>query len=294
MFCSLLAPTVVHGAVIYWDTNGVTAGAGATPNGTWNSTNKNWSQVAAGNNSVDVWVSGSTAVFSAGTDATGAYTVTVTGTQTVAALTVEDGNPTLSGGTVNFTGATPNLTVNTGHTLTLGSALTSTTGNLNISGGGTLSLSNNLTLANTVTLAGGTLKLNSTSYTFGTLNITGNSTIDFAGATTLNLTNLSISSGVTLTIQNWTQASDFFYTTNWAGAVKDLRDNLGTAPMNQIVFTGFTANQTGWDSWDNQVRPNVPEPRTYGALLLGTLTGLFAWRRLVRHSTGDTHIAPGL
>lgn len=276
LLCTL-AISASQAAVIYWDINGKTAGAGgATPNGTWNSTNKNWSQVAAGNNSVDVWVAGSTAVFSAGTDATGAYTVTVSGTQSVGALSVEDGNPTLTGGTVNFSSATPDLTVNSGHTLTFGSALTSTTGNLNFSGGGTVSLTSNLTLAGTVTLGGGTLKLANSSYTLGTLNVTANSTIDFAGSTTLNLTNLNISAGVTLNIINWTQATDFFYATNWSGAVAD---TTGAAPMNQISFSGFAASNTQWRSYDHQITPVIPEPSTYGAALLGTVTALVAWRR---------------
>ena len=74
----------------------------------------------------------------------------------------------------------------------------------------------------------------------------------------------------------WTNASDFFYATNWTGAT---HDTMGSAPMNLITFSGFTASQTGWDGWDNQIRPNVPEPATYGALLIGAMTAFFAWRR---------------
>jgi len=49
--------------------------------------------------------------------------------------------------------------------------------------------------------------------------------------------------------------------------------------MNRITFNGFTANQTGWDSYDNQLRPNVPEPATYGAVFLGAVTLLLGARR---------------
>ena len=281
-----LLGAVASAQTLYWDTNAKTAGAGgASPAGTWstsNSTGKNWNTSSAGTNSPLVWTSGADAVFSAGTDATGAYTVTVSGTQNVSSITVEEGSPTLGTGTINFSDTTPDLLVATGSTLTFSNALTSATNNLNVGNStntGTTVFSANTTLSGTVTLAGGTLSLAGTNYTFGTLNVTGNSTIDFAGATTLNLTSLTISAGVTLTIQNWTQASDYFYTVNWSGATKNLYDNGNTAPLNQVVFSGFGANQTGWDSYDNQIRPNVPEPSTYGALLLGALTALFAWRR---------------
>jgi len=148
---------------------------------------------------------------------------------------------------------------------------------------GTLTLSNASALGTgNVTLAGGTLKLNAVNVSVGTLNVTGNSTIDFSGVSTLNLTNFSISGGVTLNIINWVQASDFFYTSNWTGATPN---TMGSAPMNQLTFSGFLASESGWDSWDNQIRPRVPEPSTYGALLLGTLAGMMAWRRFRRRAT---------
>ena len=263
---------------LYWDLNGNTTGAGTTPNGTWNGTTKNWSQVSGGNNTVDVWQSGFAAVFSAGTDATGAYTVTVSGTRSAASITIQDGTPTFTGGTLNFSGASPTLTINSGRTLNWGSTgLTSATSTLNKAGTGTLNFTQNLNFAGTANFAGGTLQLTSAALTLTTLNITGNTILDFSGtASSLNLTNFSISAGVTLTIQNWSAANDFFYTTNWTGATPDV---MGSTPMNQVTFSGFTANQTGWDSFDNRIRPNVPEPAAYGAILLGSLTALACWRR---------------
>jgi len=286
LFCLLAGATSAQ--TLYWDISGKAAGAGgATPSSTWSTSaaNKNWSSNSGGTVATVTWTSGRDAVFSAGTDATGAYTVTVSGTQNVSSITVEEGNPTLGTGVINFSDPTPDILVTSGSTLTFGNALTSSTGNLRLGSAsftGTTVFASDLSLAGTVTLAGGTLQLSGTSYTFGTLNITGNSTIDFAGVTTLNLTNFSISAGVTLNILNWTAASDYFYTTNWTGATPDLRDNLGATPMSQVVFSGFSANQTGWDSFDKQIRPGVPEPSTYGALLVGALTAFFAWRRRAR------------
>lgn len=284
--------TAASAQTLYWDINGKTAGAGgATPAATWSTSNsdKDWNTTAAGTTTnPQAWTSGADAVFSAGTDATGAYTVTVSGTQNVSSITVQEGSPTLATGTINFSDASPAILVASGSSLTFATALTSSTNGLNLGSStftGTTVLSTDLTLSGTVNLAGGTLSLASTNYSFGTLNVTGNSTIDFANATTLSVSTLSISAGVTLTIQNWTLASDYFFATAWTGAVQDLRDNLGADPMNQVVFSGFPSNQSGWDSWDDQIRPNVPEPSTYGALLLGALTGFFAWRRLVRRPT---------
>ncbi len=167
-------------------------------------------------------------------------------------------------------------------TLTINSDLTFG-GNLNLTGGA-LQVNVDNAFAGTVTIgAGTTLRLSDAHLTMGTLNITGNSTIDFAGsASSLSVANLTISAGVTLTILNWQNATDYFFADNWTGAV---RDSTGALPMNQVVFdtdgsapTTYTGAQTKWQSYDNQITP-VPEPSTYGALLLGaSLAGLGARR----------------
>ena len=280
----ILGSISLQAQTLYWDIDGKTAGAGGTaPADTWSTTggsNKNWTTSSGGTASTTWWSSGANAIFSAGTNATGSYTVTVSGTQNVSGITVQEGNPTLTGGTINFGDSSPDIRVASGRSLTFDSNLTSSSNNLRIGSTfytGTTVLANDLSLAGTVTLAGGTLRLGGGNYSFGSLNITGNSTIDFAGSTTLDLTNFSISAGVTLTIQNWAAMADHFYASNWTGAVYD---TMGSAPMNRITFNGFSAAETGWDSYNNEIRPNVPEPSAYGALLLVALTAFFAWRRL--------------
>ncbi|MBI2516967.1 MAG: PEP-CTERM sorting domain-containing protein [Opitutae bacterium] len=284
---AMIAAVSLPAQTLYWDANSTTAGAGATPTGTWStsgSSNRKWTTNSAGTASTVNWTSGRDAVFSAGTDAVNAFTVTVSGTQRVSSITVDEGTPTLSGGTIRFSDTSPDIKIGAGRTLIFSSALTSTgTGNnLNIntvSGyNGTLSLTNSLSLAGTVTLGGGTLALGGASYSFGGLNVTANSVIDLAGSTTLNLTNLTISAGVTLTIQNWQDTVDFIYTTNFTGATLDSR---GTGTAGQIVFTGFTGADTIWQSYDHQVTP-VPEPATYGAVLTGGLLAFATWRRMRR------------
>ena len=104
------------------------------------------------------------------------------------------------------------------------------------------------------------------------------SILDFGttGSSTLNVLNsLSISSGVTLTIANWTDAVDFFYSTNNPGAT-----NLG-----RIVFSGFTGPDTKWLPFDHQITP-VPEPAHYGAVFVGALLALIGFRRLRHQSSG--------
>lgn len=135
-------------------------------------------------------------------------------------------------------------------TLTFGAAVNDASGNL--------------------TLNGGTLDLGGFTSTFNSLTVTGNSTLDFSGASILNLNSLSVDSGATLTVTNWTDTVDYFYSLLNPGAT-----NLG-----RIVFSGFTAGDTHWNSWDSEVSP-VPEPATYGAVMmaLGLLFCVWVKRR---------------
>ncbi|MBI2498301.1 MAG: autotransporter-associated beta strand repeat-containing protein, partial [Opitutae bacterium] len=179
-------------------------------------------------------------------------------------------------GTVDFGSGT---LVTAGNASTTFSGAFTGPGTFTKQGTGILTLDTNLTFNGTFNLAGGTLRLSDISLSLGTLNITGNSTIDFAGTSaSLLVTTLNISAGVTLNITNWSDAVDYFYATNWTGATTDTR---GVAPMNQVTFNGFTAADTQWQGYDYQVTP-VPEPATYGALLLGALTALITWRRRAR------------
>ncbi len=143
-------------------------------------------------------------------------------------------------------------------------------------GSGTLTLTDDIDFSGTFELGGGTLSLSSLTLSAGTLLVSANSIIDFGGAASiLDFDNLTIAAGVTLTIQNWTNATDFFFAQNWTGAAFNTG---GSNPMNQVVFSGFSANDTKWQSYDRQVTP-VPEPSTYGALLVGGLAAVAALRR---------------
>src|SRR6185369_8955501 len=68
-------PQQSRAASAYWDANGSAAGAGGpTPAGTWGTDNF-WSTSSAGTAATGAWISGDTAIFSAGTDASGTFTV---------------------------------------------------------------------------------------------------------------------------------------------------------------------------------------------------------------------------
>ena len=86
------------GTLYFWDTNGATPGAGGpTPTGTWG-VDAFWSEDDnAGNlgtQATVAWPAGSLAVFAAGNDATGAYTVNVSGIVDVGDIHVDLGQVT--------------------------------------------------------------------------------------------------------------------------------------------------------------------------------------------------------
>src|SRR5882762_4895953 len=88
----------LQAAIKYWDNNAATTGAGGpSPTGTWDTTGTKWTTDATGNSATTTWADGDTAIFSAGTDATGPYTITTSGTRTVGGLLVEDGIVTFAG-----------------------------------------------------------------------------------------------------------------------------------------------------------------------------------------------------
>jgi autotransporter-associated beta strand protein len=153
------------------------------------------------------------------------------------------GSSTLSG-TMSGTGT---LTLNTGSTLTLGA---------NFSDSGV-----------NIVLNGGTLKVNATSDTFGSLTVSTSSIIDFgsSSASVLDISGVTLAGGTTLSVTNWTNGVSYFYSNTSTGT-------QGTAPQNQIVFTGYSGNATHWNTYtdgpdgEHQVTP-TPEPRALGLIM---------------------------
>lgn len=176
---TLLAPKLLA-APLYWDlTDGVAGAGGPTPSGIFNSTS--WNTLADGSGSLVGITSADTAIFSAGSDATGAFTVNLGAAQTVAGVTVEEG-------IVSITGSA--LTIGTG-TLSIGPGATFSipaTSNLAASPGANLNLDGG-TIRNTVNATGGptfadvdfTINLSAAGGTVETAN-TGTNTTIFQGS----------------------------------------------------------------------------------------------------------------
>jgi autotransporter-associated beta strand protein len=181
-------------------------------------------------------------------------------------------------GVVTLGSGTLTVGANNASTTFSGSFTAGDTGTFAKTGTGTLTLGTGMNLsAGTLVLNGGTLNLGGFTSTFGSLDVTANSILDFgtSGSSILNLTSLVINTGVTLTIANWTDAVDYFYSQN----------NPSSAILGQIVFNPptYTGANTKWLSYDHQITP-VPEPATYGAALMLLGLSAAAWLRRRRQS----------
>jgi autotransporter-associated beta strand protein len=151
--------------ILYWDMNGTTAGAGgATPAGTWNAANTYWNAASDGTGTgTVVWAAGQRAVFAAGSDATGIYTVSVDGTHDISGLGFEEGTVTLdtaTGGQLRLV-KNADVDVASGLTATVRTSITedATPRSLTKKGAGTLVLSGAGSYTGTTTVQNGTLRL---------------------------------------------------------------------------------------------------------------------------------------
>lgn len=209
-------------------------------------------------------------------------TVNVTSGTHLFNSTVNVSNLYISGGTTTLGGsAAKNIehTVVNGGTLIMartggGDAIN---GSLVVNDGGTVVFENDHQVPawTSVTLnEGSTLYLGDTTQTFANLVITGDSVIDFGtGGSQLNITygGIDISDDITLTIVNWNAANGDVF----AGA------NPG-APVVNVQYADNEGNVYATGTWGGGlVQPGspVPEPATYGFMMLGAGVGFFMWRR---------------
>lgn len=149
-------PTAAH-----WDIDDSNPGAGgAAPSGTWGGANANWNADSTGSTGAGTWTSGQQAVFSAGVDATGTYTVTTSGVQGVGGLKFEDGNVTINGDGLQATTDLP-VYVNSGRIATVATGISELSSglSLNKTGGGTLELSSANTYTGATNVGDGVLRL---------------------------------------------------------------------------------------------------------------------------------------
>ncbi len=201
----------------FWDINGSGAGSsgGTTAAGNWDDANWSVYDTGSGMLSNSFWVDGNTPVFAAGTNATGAYSVQLTGgfTYTVAGMRFEEGTVTLAPN--GFDPATivlgsSTVDISSGAAGIVGVHVDGTSG-LTKTGSGTLTLATSNTFTGGVTISAGTLGIsadnnlgnasNSISLNSGTLSVTET----FSSARNVSLasgvtSSLSVASGKTLTL----------------------------------------------------------------------------------------------
>jgi len=180
-------------ADLYWDTNGPTTGAGGpTPTGTWDAaTTANWNTNSGGTGATQTFAGKNRAFFAAGTDATGSYTVTVNGTVGIQkqgnSVNVQEGNVTLSGGTIGAAGGDWNQNfdwvVGPGSTLTVNSTLGNTGGGGSHEklGDGTMIINGTDGRQANFIVSAGTLLYNTTSHTNKSMGVNNGGTLGGTG-----------------------------------------------------------------------------------------------------------------
>jgi fibronectin-binding autotransporter adhesin len=218
---------------LYWDANGTNSGGSSNTvaSGTWG-LNNFWSTSSVGTNATTGWTSGGTAIFSAGTNVTGAYTVNVNGNQTAAGITFQAGTVTLSGGTVTLNGGAK-ITVNSGLVAIINSVLAGTAG-LTKSGAGTLTLNGNNTFLGNLTNSAGTLILIS-SNNYAGITLLSSGTIDIGNQSALGRSTLNLAGG---TLQAFNADESF-------GNAVDISANSTIGGSNNLTFLGNFLQQGG-------------------------------------------------
>jgi autotransporter-associated beta strand protein len=200
LLCTLLGLMVasVPAANLHWDANGTTAGAGATPTGTWGTDNF-WSTSSLGTNVPGAWTSGETAVFSAGGDATSVFTVTLSLVQNANGLTFEEGTVTLTGADLTLAAPGAVVSANTGiiDSVVTGSAGVTKFGNgevvlkqANTFTGNLTNRAGTLTLENNQAAGSGLIALNPSAPLFlrGTVDVTLANNISLLASASIGLT----------------------------------------------------------------------------------------------------------
>ncbi len=232
----------------YWDVNGATGGAGgASPSGVWDGTTTNFNTDPTGGSAGSIIAAPGVidgVNFAAGSDATGAYTVSVSGTQSAGSVNITAGSVTLDGGTLKV-GV---FNVAAGASGTVTSVVAGGTTGVTKTGPGPLTLTNADTYTAGTTVAGGSLTITNAG-ALGT------------GAVIVNDgTNLIASAGLGAAI------SIGRVTIDGAGKI-DLNDNTltinytGASPVTTIrgyLVSGFNAGSWNGAGLDSSTAHNDP------------------------------------
>ena len=138
-------------AAAYWNVDG---------EGAWDAATTNWNSAPDGTGTASAWPQGLTAVFAAGANGMGSYTVTVADTQDISGMGFTQGAVTLTGGALRMT-SNSTMTVAGGLTATVETPLTDDGAGLRLlkDGIGTLILSGANSYSGGTDIQAGTLRL---------------------------------------------------------------------------------------------------------------------------------------
>lgn len=148
----------VETAILYLDANGSDPGSGTGGNLDWDAP-AIWTTDSLGGSSTRPWVDGSHAILSAGTDGSDTA-ITLAGNHIISSLSAEEGNATLSGGTLTLGTAQCSIAVE--HTLAISNPITGNACGLAKTGLGALLLSGENTYSGDTRVLQGVLELTST------------------------------------------------------------------------------------------------------------------------------------
>jgi autotransporter-associated beta strand protein len=244
-------------ANLYWDTNGATADSG-NAGGTWDS-GTNWTADGSGASGTIGWTDGESAVFAAGTDGTGAYTVTIAGTVTTPSILAEEaGGKTIAGGTINIGGGSINTAVaGNGNVFTISSIIAGSGGlTLAANGdtsqtgggvGGALLLSGANTISGDITITSGVVRSNSGFGGSGNKIILSGGGIVDTGANTNFANNIEVPAGKTGVYRTYGGVTTAQISGTITGSGDLMRTDGGTLTINgnASAFTGKLINARG-------------------------------------------------
>ena len=238
-----LAAHPAHAVDLYWDINSIIAGSGGpTPSGSWGTAlTSNWNTDSTGGAGTFQSTTATDDLhFSAGTDATGAYTVTTSGNKLANNIFFDEGTVTISPATASQT-----LTLSSGASITNSSGNLATIG-IDVVGTSTLSVlgANSVSFARVSGVAALTMTLGATGDVSTRVVTLGNST----GGTPDN-SNLGVivNSGTLLVTKNTGNAAPSGVTVNNSGTLFAGAGTVGPVTVNTgaKISPGTTTNGTG-------------------------------------------------
>jgi autotransporter-associated beta strand protein len=277
----------------YWDTDSDTAAGagGVSPNGNWVASGTTWStdSLGAAATSAYTTLAADDLFFSAGTDATGSYTVTLGANQDANSLTFEEGAVTLAGNTITLAAGGVTVAPGAGDAI-IGSALTASGARTyDVGAGRTLTLNGIVT--STITKTGaGTMTMGAAAHV-----IAGNHTVNEGLLITNHATNdllkgnVVINNGGTMrwTGTRWDNGSQF--TINAGGtlniqATSDLVNRITgagtiTGTGGALLLQGGTSNFSGLISGGMGFRLHSDASATVTLSGINTYTGITTIQR---------------